>query len=177
FDPSLVIGPDYQGRLVLTADGRALTGLMVEDNEQRVVLKLQGGKLETIPRDDVEAIRVSQLSLMPEGLEKQLSEQELIDLFAYLSLTRPPGDPEAELIPGAQAIDVNRLHLPASLTNELATAQLSSNATQLGKGARGAAGDLVYLPNKQSFLQNSQWHEVGVGGGADLGIVAEANPV
>ncbi|TWT33376.1 PVC-type heme-binding CxxCH protein [Blastopirellula retiformator] len=177
FDPSLVIGPDYQGRLVLTADGRTLTGLMVEDNEQRVVLKLQGGKLETIPRDDVEAIRVSQLSLMPEGLEKQLSEQELIDLFAYLSLTRPPSDPNAEFIPGAQAIDVDQLHLPASLTNELATAQLSSNATKLGKGARGEAGDLAYLPNKRSFLKNSQWHEVGVGGGADLGIVSESDPV
>ncbi|MCC9609745.1 c-type cytochrome [Blastopirellula sp. JC732] len=177
FDPSLVIGPDYQGRMVLTADGRTLTGLMVEDNDQRVVLKLQGGKLETIPRDDVDAIRVSKLSLMPEGVEKQLSEQELIDLFAYLSLTRPPGDPNTELIPGAEAIDVRRLHLPSSLVNQLASAELSSNATELGKGARGAATDLVYLPEKNAYLHNSQWHEVGVGGGADLGIVSEGKPV
>lgn len=177
FDPSLVIGPDYQGRMILTADGRTLTGLLVEDNEQRVVLKLQGGKLETIPRDDVDAIRVSRLSLMPEGVEKQLSEQELIDLFAYLSLTRPPGDLAAELIPGAESIDVSRLKLPASLTNQLATAQLASNATELGKGARGAAADLVYLPQNNGWLHNSQWHEVGVGGGADLGIVSEDDPV
>ncbi|WP_040352976.1 PVC-type heme-binding CxxCH protein [Blastopirellula marina] len=177
FDPSLVIGPDYQGRMVLTADGRTLTGLMVEDNEQRVVLKLQGGKLETIPREDVDAIRISKLSLMPEGVEKQLSEQELIDLFAYLSLTRPPGDPQAEYIPGAERIDVDRLHLPATLVNQLATADLSSNTTEIGKGARGAATDLVYLPAKNAYLRPSQWHEVGVGGGADLGVVSATAPI
>ena len=50
FDPSLVIGPAYQATTVATADGRVLTGLLVEDSPQRLVLKLQGGKLETIAR-------------------------------------------------------------------------------------------------------------------------------
>ncbi len=49
-DPSLVIGAGYQARLVTTTDGRALTGLLVEDSPQRVLLKEQGGKLDTIPR-------------------------------------------------------------------------------------------------------------------------------
>ena len=50
FDPSLVIGAAYQARTVATNDGRILTGLVAEDSPQRVVLKVQGGKLETIAR-------------------------------------------------------------------------------------------------------------------------------
>lgn len=52
-------------RLIQTADGRVLTGLLVEDNAQRIVLKVQGGKLETIARGDIEQMKVSELSLMP----------------------------------------------------------------------------------------------------------------
>lgn len=104
FDPSRTIGPSYQARTVVTGDGRILTGLLAEDNERRVVLKVQGGKQEIIPRDDIEELAISPLSLMPEGLEKQVTEEELVDLFAYLTLDRPPSDPEARLIPGAAPI-------------------------------------------------------------------------
>jgi putative membrane-bound dehydrogenase-like protein len=100
FDPSLVIGAGYQATTVATTTGQFHTGLVVEDNAQRVVLKTQGGKLETIPRAEVEMVSVSQVSLMPEGLEKQLRPQEIVDLFAFLTLDRPPGDPQARLIPG-----------------------------------------------------------------------------
>ncbi len=102
FDPSLVIGSGYQATTVATADGRVLTGLLAEDSPARVVLKMQGGNLETIARDDVEEIKLSALSLMPEDLEKQLSEQELCDLFAFLVLDRPATDPHAQPIPGAR---------------------------------------------------------------------------
>lgn len=100
FDPSLVIGAAYQSRSVETEDGRQLTGLLAEESDQRVVLKLQGGKLETIPRDQVVELRVSPLSLMPEGIEKQYAQQELLDLIAYLALDRPPEDPQAKWLPG-----------------------------------------------------------------------------
>ncbi len=70
FDPSLVIGAAYQSSIVETSDGRLLTGLVAENNEQRVVLKIPGGKTEVIPRSDIENITQSKLSLMPEELEK-----------------------------------------------------------------------------------------------------------
>jgi putative heme-binding domain-containing protein len=104
FDPSLVIGASYQARTIRTIDGRIVTGLLAEDSEQRVVLKVQGGKLETIAREEVEATKVSELSLMPEGVEKQLQPQEIADLFALLTLDKPPEDPSAAPIPGAGAI-------------------------------------------------------------------------
>jgi len=99
-DPSLVIGAAYQARTVVTEDGRVLTGLLVEDSDARVVLKTQGGKLEIVPREDVEQLQVSRLSLMPEELEKQLKSQELADLFALLTLDKPPQDPTAKRLPG-----------------------------------------------------------------------------
>ena len=72
----------------------------MEDNAQRIVLKVQGGELKTIARKDVEEQFASKLSLMPEDLEKQLRPQEIVDLLTYLSLDRPPDDPKARKIPG-----------------------------------------------------------------------------
>jgi putative heme-binding domain-containing protein len=108
FDPSLVIGPDYQVFTVVTKDGRNLTGLIVENNEQRAVIRMAGEIEEAVPRNNVEYTRVSKLSMMPEGVEKIFSEQEIADLFAFLSLDKPPTDPTAKLIPGAPSANSQR---------------------------------------------------------------------
>lgn len=99
-DPSLVIGNAYQARILITQDGRVLTGLPAEESDQRVVLKVQGGKTETIPRDQIEEYKVSPVSMMPEQLEKQLTPQELADLFSFVGLDKPPTDPAAKRLPG-----------------------------------------------------------------------------
>jgi len=100
FDPNQFIKSGYQAVTAGTTGGRFVTGLVVEDSPQRLVLKTQGGKLETLPRSEVEEVIVSRQSLMPEGIEQQLPHAELIDLFAFLALDRPPGDPQARKIPG-----------------------------------------------------------------------------
>ncbi|ADB16668.1 membrane-bound dehydrogenase domain protein [Pirellula staleyi DSM 6068] len=141
FDPSLVIGASYQARVVLTADGRVLTGLLVEDNEQRIVLKMQGGKLETIARDDIDDVKVSPLSLMPEKLETTIKPQEMLDLFALLTLDRPPSDPEARLIPGTVAIQDREEPSPAKW-NELTTQIVPGwNVVRSGEGGVALIGD------------------------------------
>lgn len=106
FDPSLVIGASYQGTTVVTEDGKVVSGLLVEDSPQRVILKVQGGKQEVIPRDSIDEVSKSELSLMPEGIEKLISEQEIVDLFAYLTLDKPPTDPAARRLPGAGLIEL-----------------------------------------------------------------------
>jgi putative heme-binding domain-containing protein len=116
FDPSLVIGASYQPLTVATTDGRVLTGLAVENSDQRIVLKVQGGKLETIARGDVEESRQSEVSLMPEGIEKQLKPQEIADLFAFLLLDKPPEDPNARLLPGSPVFDEKALRSRKSQT-------------------------------------------------------------
>jgi putative membrane-bound dehydrogenase-like protein len=104
FDPSLVIGAGYQATTVQTTKGRVLTGLVVEDSPGRVVLKEQGGKLQVVPRAEIDEISVSKVSLMPEGLEKQMKSQEIADLFAFLCLDKPPSDPTAKKIPGTPKV-------------------------------------------------------------------------
>jgi hypothetical protein len=89
---------------VVTKDGRNLTGLIAEDNEQRVVVRLPGEGEETVPRNNVKYMRVSKLSMMPEGIETFLDKKDLSDLFAFLSLDKPPADTGAKLIPGAPPI-------------------------------------------------------------------------
>ena len=79
-----------------------LTGLLVEDTPLHVVLKTQGGKRETISRSNVEEMKTSELSLMPEDLEKTLKAQEIADLFAFLTLDKPPEDATARRLPGTQ---------------------------------------------------------------------------
>lgn len=100
FDPSLVIGPGYNGVTVIDDKGRSLTGLLVEDSKERVVLKVQGGKQEVIPRGKIDKVEVSKLSMMPEDVEKNYKPQELADLFAFLALDKHPSDPKARRIPG-----------------------------------------------------------------------------
>ena len=101
FDPNLVIGAAYQAHTVATTRGRVVSGLLVEDSKDKVVLKVQGGSVETFPRGEIEASERSAISLMPEGLEKQLPLPEIRDLVAFLCLDKPPSDPAARRIPGA----------------------------------------------------------------------------
>jgi putative heme-binding domain-containing protein len=65
-------------------------GLLVEDSDERVVLKIAGGEQQVIPRDEVEELRVSKLSLMPEELEQAMTLQQFRDLVAFLLTTEPP---------------------------------------------------------------------------------------
>jgi putative heme-binding domain-containing protein len=135
FDPSLVIGAAYQTRTVVTADGRVLSGLLAEESDERMVLKTQGGKVETIARSDVEEMKVSHLSLMPEELEKQLKPQELADLFALLTLDKPPGDATAKKLPGAQPIVPRETSDPAQfaeLVQQVAPGFSTSKAGKAG---------------------------------------------
>ena len=107
FDPSLVIGPGYQTVTVVTTDGRNLTGLVTEDSPQRVVLRMAGEGEEAVPRNHIQYTRTSKLSMMPEGMEG-LDKKDLADLFAFLSLDKPPADPAAKPIPGAPAVNTSR---------------------------------------------------------------------
>jgi putative heme-binding domain-containing protein len=104
FDPSLVIGPAYQTVTVVTEDGRNLTGLIAEDNDQRIVLRLPGDAEEIVPRNNINYLRESKLSMMPEGIEHSLSRKDLADLFAFLAFDKHPADPAAKLIPGAPLV-------------------------------------------------------------------------
>lgn len=137
FDPSLVIGAGYRSYTVVTKSGRVVNGLLAEDSPLRVVLKVQGGKLEVIPRDDIDELNVSEISLMPEQLEKQLTQQEIIDLFAFITLDKHPGDPSARRLPGVVQVAPRESLTPAefpSLVNEILPGFQTTESGELGIG-------------------------------------------
>ena len=66
-----------------------LSGIVVEQDKNVVVLRGGDGKELTLARDEIDAIKPSPTSIMPEGLLKGLSDQQVRDLFAYLRSTQP----------------------------------------------------------------------------------------
>lgn len=83
-DPSAGISHNYETFLATTEDGRALTGLLVSRTDREVVLKDATGVVHVLAMDQVEDLRQSPVSLMPAGLEKTMTAQDLADLVAYL---------------------------------------------------------------------------------------------
>jgi len=100
FHPSLVIGDAYRSVTLRTEDGAIVTGLLVSRDDAKTVIKVQGGKETTIPAAEIAEFRQDTKSLMPEGLENQMTPQEMADLFALLTLEKPPGTPDNGTISG-----------------------------------------------------------------------------
>ena len=83
-DPNREVNPQYLSYVVALNDGRTQTGMIIAESETSITLVQAENKQSTYLRSDIEAIRSSGLSLMPEGLEKQVSTQGMADLIAYL---------------------------------------------------------------------------------------------
>ena len=83
-DPNREVNGLFVEYVVETKDGRSLSGLLSGETAASVTLLKPGGLTETVARADIEKLRSTGLSLMPEGLEKQLDPQAMADLVAYV---------------------------------------------------------------------------------------------
>jgi putative heme-binding domain-containing protein len=88
-DPNLVIGAPYFVHVTRTKDGRVFNGLLIEETDTRLVLR-DGTKTETIAKSDIDRHVTQNISMMPEGLEKTMTEQEFSDLVSFLLTREPP---------------------------------------------------------------------------------------
>jgi putative heme-binding domain-containing protein len=88
-DPSLVIGAPYLVYDVRTKGGDMISGILVEKSDNQVVVKDQT-KQTAIPMSEVKKITVESISMMPEGLEKTMTQQEFVDLVAFMLTREPP---------------------------------------------------------------------------------------
>ncbi len=84
FDPNREVDPRYRTYQVGTADERVLSGIVVTETPTSITLRRAEGAEDVILRANMELFRATTLSLMPEGLEKELKPQDVADLFAYL---------------------------------------------------------------------------------------------
>ncbi|KAA5546887.1 c-type cytochrome [Roseiconus nitratireducens] len=95
-DPSAVVGKDHRMSIVMTNDGRVLSGLVVSSNDKTLVLQTQS-KLETLPAGEIQEIKETTLSPMPDGLLTTLTDAQIRDLIGYLMQPTqvPLADPES----------------------------------------------------------------------------------
>ena len=91
-DPSAAVSRDYTVTSIATADGRLISGIIREQTDASLVIQTANERL-VVPREDVEAIKPSKTSMMPEGLLDPLSPGEIRDLFAYLASSKQVSTP------------------------------------------------------------------------------------
>jgi putative membrane-bound dehydrogenase-like protein len=83
-DPNREVDSRYVNYVVETTNGRLITGILAAETASSVTLRRADGAEDTILRREIETLQASGQSLMPEELEKQMNDQELADVLAYL---------------------------------------------------------------------------------------------
>ncbi|MCE9565500.1 MAG: c-type cytochrome [Planctomycetes bacterium] len=82
--PSASFVRSYEPVRVVTTDDRAFNGILKKDAPDEIIIVVAADKEERVARADVASISPSAVSLMPSGLDQQLSPQDLADLVAFL---------------------------------------------------------------------------------------------
>ena len=89
-DPSAVVGKDYQATTIRTKSDRVVTGLLKAEDNNAVTLVTENDTL-IIPKTEIDARKLSEISMMPEGLLANMSKDDARHLLAYLkSLAQVP---------------------------------------------------------------------------------------
>lgn len=84
-DPNRSVEGNFQTYTVSLDDGRVLTGILTTETKTAIEILDAENKRTTLLRDDIEELARSTKSLMPEGLEKQVTREELTDILAFLT--------------------------------------------------------------------------------------------
>jgi putative membrane-bound dehydrogenase-like protein len=89
-DPSREAQPNYIAYTLVTHQGMVHTGIIAGESAAGVTLRRADGKEDHILRTQIEELASTGKSLMPEGLEKDISPQEMSDLIAFIKSLQPP---------------------------------------------------------------------------------------
>ena len=83
-DPNREVMPQFLSYVLVTTNGRVLTGIITVETTNSLTIRQPDGHEETVLRLQIEELRSTGLSYMPEGLEKQIDIPAMADLLAYL---------------------------------------------------------------------------------------------
>jgi putative heme-binding domain-containing protein len=95
-EPSKTISDQYEAVTIVSADGRTVTGRIVNlsgDSLMVMTNMLDPDNMARVDRRQVEETKPSKLSMMPTGLLNTLNDEEIRDLMAYLLSKGDPGHP------------------------------------------------------------------------------------
>ncbi|MBA2113650.1 PVC-type heme-binding CxxCH protein [Bremerella alba] len=82
-DPSAVMAKEYQPSIILLESGRVLTGIVRQEDDKTLILETAEDVLP-LPKDEIEARRLSDKSMMPDDQLRPFSEHDVRSLVAYL---------------------------------------------------------------------------------------------
>ena len=83
-DPNKIVEPDFLVLAAATRRGQVYSGLLAEETATTVKLRRAEGLEDVLLRSEIEELRSTGQSLMPEGLEQNINMQEMADLIAFL---------------------------------------------------------------------------------------------
>lgn len=121
-DPNAAIKEQYLTRNFETADGQIITGIVIDRNAERVRVRDANNREIVIPVAEIEA-EIEGRSLMPVGVTKFLTHEEVLDLVSFLSELGKPGAWGPRGTPTIQRWRVAR-PLPAELAGDMADPEL-----------------------------------------------------
>ena len=83
-DPNRAIDANYFAFTIVTTQGKTYTGLIKSETAVSITIRMPEGKEETILRSDIEELKTSGQSLMPVGMEKSITVEQMTDLISFL---------------------------------------------------------------------------------------------
>ena len=83
-NPSLAVSHNYETYLIETIDGLSFSGVMTSETDEKITIRTAEAVTKEIIKDDIEGMKKSKKSLMPNDLQKNFSESDLVDLVEYL---------------------------------------------------------------------------------------------
>ncbi len=90
-DPNRELNPEFTQYIIATTQGQVFTGLIASETATSITLRQGENKPDRVVlRVDIEQLKNSGRSLMPEGLEKTIKQQDMADLIAYLTSLKAP---------------------------------------------------------------------------------------
>ncbi len=160
-DPNAIIGKDYQQTFVTLKDGQVLSGVVIGEDATTLTLKTLAESV-TVPVDRIAERKLSEQSMMPEGLLAAMDEPTVRDLFLYLrqkqqspmlatainandfftgaDLTRwLPSDPTAWKVESGVIVGRSSSPRPVNLLSELAADAFRFTAKVQVSGEKAAA--------------------------------------
>jgi putative heme-binding domain-containing protein len=84
-DPNRDVKPQFNTYVLLTDEGRAITGLITSETANSLTIRRADGTSETVLRIHIELLKSTGMSFMPEGMEKRIDVRGMADLLAYLA--------------------------------------------------------------------------------------------
>jgi putative heme-binding domain-containing protein len=84
-DPNREVKPQFLSYVLATSAGRIVTGMITAETATGLTLRRADGTSESVLRIDIDELRSTGVSFMPEGLEKQIDMPAMADLLAYLN--------------------------------------------------------------------------------------------